>query len=151
MKKLNVLKILASVPVLLLLVATHVQGQEIHTMVKCGAGKIFYSGDPAHPNKNFADRGDTFIWHIVVDKPNTEVIFYFDGTSPFAGGPTYSVPVTNYKRYSLNVSTGAGNGTYHYTITCKEPESKGDVIDPIIEIPKPHIEEPPPPQTQTQP
>lgn len=142
MKILNALTVLIFVLLLLPFVATQsstVQNQSIQAIVKCGVGKFFNSNQPPDPpDKNHADKGEEFTWHIIVDKPNTEVTFDFGATSPFGDLPadkkwTVTVP-DKVQRYSRNVSNTA-DGSYHYTITCKEPVGV-EVIEPIIEVPR---------------
>ncbi len=141
MKRLNAITALVFVLLLLPFVATLSstdQSEPINAIVKCGIGKFFYSGEPANPNKNHANKGETFTWHIIVDKLNTNVTFDFKGKSPFgttAADKKFSVLVTtNALKFPKVLSSSAADDTYHYTITCEEPSE--DVIDPIIEIPR---------------
>jgi len=144
MKRLNAIPVLVFVLLLLPFVATQSSTEQnghepINAIVKCGVGKFFYSGDPAEPNKNQADKGERFTWHIIVDKLNTNVTFDFGAKSPFGTAATdrkFTVPATTkQQKFPKYLSSTAGEDSYHYTITCEEPAT-AEVIDPIIEVPR---------------
>jgi len=154
MRKLSILVMLVSVSVLLLFVdAQPLSAQGIDAVVHCNGDQSFFNtGITAQAKKNYKDKAERMTWFVVVKTPNTEVFFDFPpGHTPFVRyhipgkiqGPAGPV--------SENLRNDVEDGSYDYTVTCKEPDGTTYQVDPIIEVPKKPLVKEEPPQTQSQP